>query len=391
MGLSISKRGSGSIKEVFMTLIKKLRVILDKYNFDPVNPTIWPTANFEFTVRGYSTNYSRAEEFLKEHVPHVQYALNPGVLPRGTSLEFSNATNIYAVIGKNGIGKTTFLKSIAQSLENAMWFEVNKRTKLFGGLVGGYREYYPKLSQCDILPSSGGRLRIWENYSGVSIFYGFKKRAYETYMLFDEIFNSPNFQPYKNLTMEEAINRIIHPMLIPHMSNKEHMAKVKQSESEIFKSFCQDISSNLQLEPVEVYRKAVYLSELCANIAQIPYPINIFGGYEMELSAKAQDITLDIVDLALNTDDKLSKGQYVAGELEAALKTLTPAIMLIDEPTGNMDMKNCQWVYDEFIPKVTSMENAQAFIATNDSKLVDKIQEKGGKVIDMYERPTIIR
>lgn len=105
---------------------------------------------------------------------------------------------------------------------------------------------------------------------------------------------------------------------------------------------------------------------------------------EVEARAYEKLEILGLKDQALKQASKLSGGQQQRVSIARALIN-DPAIIMGDEPTGNLDSKNSQIVFDIF--KQLSIEFGQSIIAvTHDNdfaKASDRIIEMAdGRIID---------
>lgn len=104
---------------------------------------------------------------------------------------------------------------------------------------------------------------------------------------------------------------------------------------------------------------------------------------EVEERAYEKLVALDLHEQALKPASKLSGGQQQRVSIARALIN-DPKIILCDEPTGNLDSKNTQIVFDIF--KQLSTENNQTIIAvTHDNdfaKASDRtIEMSDGKIL----------
>ena len=93
--------------------------------------------------------------------------------------------------------------------------------------------------------------------------------------------------------------------------------------------------------------------------------------------------TLDMVDQALKMPNQLSGGQKQRVAIARALIN-NPLIIMGDEPTGNLDKKNSDMVFDIF-KKLTVNEKQTLLIVTHDQDFADRtnriITMEDGKII----------
>ena len=104
---------------------------------------------------------------------------------------------------------------------------------------------------------------------------------------------------------------------------------------------------------------------------------------EIEHNAMEHLRTLDMVDQALKMPNQLSGGQKQRVAIARALIN-NPLIIMGDEPTGNLDKKNSDMVFDIF-KKLTVDEKQTLLIVTHDQDFADRtnriITMEDGKII----------
>lgn len=371
-------------------MIKALEVLTNTYNTDYKNPTsLWPTQ----------------EQHDLNRTQLAPYLLPQNTLPESTRLEFDPKTRLYVVIGPNGIGKSTFLRSIARSIANAQYFESHNRTKRFDGKIGVARAYHEELVE-----NTGGLLfrsgnlfdragdTITDRSPGYAttahdISKSYFADALRFYLTRNEIFNSEGFAPYARIS-DKDIERRIGALfgtrkVIDGLRERYEIGWYKNHE-------CIDTLMDATLKESgikrhDLYRRLAYLVELNAYIGQLPIPANIFGEYKLELGVPVQEIKLGIFDPNLRTrDDQVSAGQYARNKLGALLKVEGKHLMLIDEPTANMDLQNSRWFNDQFLCQVVKMKNTMVLVAANDPSVVQKTGQLKGKSVNMYEKLAVV-
>lgn len=111
--------------------------------------------------------------------------------------------------------------------------------------------------------------------------------------------------------------------------------------------------------------------------------LNQFSEKEVEHNAMEHLRTLDMVDQALKMPNQLSGGQKQRVAIARALIN-NPLIIMGDEPTGNLDKKNSDLVFDIF-KKLTLEEKQTMLIVTHDNDFAAKtnriITMEDGKII----------
>ena len=105
-------------------------------------------------------------------------------------------------------------------------------------------------------------------------------------------------------------------------------------------------------------------------------------GEEKDISLEKAKVLLKDVGLEQRLDHKPS--ELSGGELQrvAVARALInePVIILADEPTGNLDRKNSDMLFD-LIKNLSITKNQLFFIATHN----EKIAEKSGKIIELVD------
>ncbi|MEO8235887.1 MAG: ABC transporter ATP-binding protein [Flavobacterium sp.] len=111
--------------------------------------------------------------------------------------------------------------------------------------------------------------------------------------------------------------------------------------------------------------------------------LNKFSEKEIENSAMEHLKTLDMQDQALKMPNQLSGGQKQRVAIARALIN-NPLIIMGDEPTGNLDKKNSDLVFDIF-KKLTLEKKQTLLIVTHDNDFAQKtnriITMEDGKII----------
>jgi lipoprotein-releasing system ATP-binding protein len=111
--------------------------------------------------------------------------------------------------------------------------------------------------------------------------------------------------------------------------------------------------------------------------------LNKFSEKEIENNAMEHLKTLDMQDQALKMPNQLSGGQKQRVAIARALIN-NPLIIMGDEPTGNLDKKNSDLVFDIF-KKLTLEEKQTLLIVTHDNDFAQKtnriITMEDGKII----------
>jgi lipoprotein-releasing system ATP-binding protein len=104
---------------------------------------------------------------------------------------------------------------------------------------------------------------------------------------------------------------------------------------------------------------------------------------ELEYRAMAHLKTLDMEDQALKMPNQLSGGQKQRVAIARALIN-DPLIIMGDEPTGNLDKKNSDLVFDIF-NKLTQEQNQTLLVVTHDTDFAERtnriITMEDGKII----------
>jgi lipoprotein-releasing system ATP-binding protein len=134
-----------------------------------------------------------------------------------------------------------------------------------------------------------------------------------------------------------------------------------------------------------------YLLPEFTSLKNVMIPALKLGKYshgEVEQRAYEKLETLGLKDVALKNTSKLSGGQQQRVAIARALIN-DPLIIMGDEPTGNLDSKNTEIVFDIF--KQLTREHDQTIIAvTHDNdfaKASDRtIELMDGKIVDLDKR-----
>ena len=152
-----------------------------------------------------------------------------------------------------------------------------------------------------------------------------------------------------------------------------------------------DQSSTLRNEHIGFVFQFHYLLPEFTCLKNVMLPALKLGKYSYEeIEAKAYNKLeiLGLKDQALKQASKLSGGQQQRVSIARALIN-DPAIIMGDEPTGNLDRKNTQIVFDVF--KQLSEDFGQTIIAvTHDNDFAaasDRtIELADGKIIDLNKK-----
>ena len=108
-----------------------------------------------------------------------------------------------------------------------------------------------------------------------------------------------------------------------------------------------------------------------------------YSHQELEYRALEHLKTLDMEDQALKMPNQLSGGQKQRVAIARALIN-DPLIIMGDEPTGNLDQKNSDLVFDIF-SKLTQENNQTLLIVTHDIDFANKtnriITMEDGRII----------
>jgi lipoprotein-releasing system ATP-binding protein len=104
---------------------------------------------------------------------------------------------------------------------------------------------------------------------------------------------------------------------------------------------------------------------------------------EIEFDAMEKLRLLGINDLALKISSRISGGQKQRVAIARALIN-NPSIVMGDEPTGNLDSKNSDIVFDIF-KELSEEKNLSLLVVTHDKDFADRtdriIQMGDGKII----------
>jgi len=108
-----------------------------------------------------------------------------------------------------------------------------------------------------------------------------------------------------------------------------------------------------------------------------------YSNQELEFRAMNHLKTLDMQDQALKMPNQLSGGQKQRVAIARALIN-DPLIIMGDEPTGNLDKKNSDLVFDIF-SKLTKEENQTLLVVTHDTDFAERtsriITMEDGRII----------
>lgn len=377
-----------------MGLLEKIRVLCDRYNLDYQNGSgIWPQESILMGGAFYLDNIKKSNPSVR-----TPFSLPDGVLPANTLLEFPDQSNLYVVIGENGIGKTTFLKTIARALANAQHFETHKRTRLFKGTLG-LRESISNAKSFTV-PEDNTAGLIEINYSYIASAFlvnqlreDYTMKALRFYLSRHEVFDSPYYRTLQRFSSEEIASRLSYHIFLKERDDEREIPEKYKSRPlhSSVKEVIQEIAEENKIDFDEVVRRFCYLIEMANPILQRDLPINVYGEYELGLRLPASKISVGIFDHNLQPDGTMSKGQYARSSLEKFLEEESVRVLLVDEPTGNTDMKTSAWIYGEWLPQIASTPNTDIFIASHDPRICEIVKKLGGLSVDMYQRPAQVR
>jgi len=370
-------------------MINSITVLHNNYNADSESlTTLWSSADTG------SFHISRDD--------YPQFPLESGVLVPGLKLEFNKSVNLYALVGLNGAGKTTFLHAIDASISRAKYFSANGRTAMFSGNIGLNNGYNPNRERIrtatgglDVqLSQSGYHENSGNNYHALSLFtHGASREetsrldnhfnAFAFYLVRHELYNGDSFKPYRQISDEQLMSRVtllfnptykrLDKAKLPHVLNQ----KIKQ------------LAVGSGLEDLTLYRRLAYLIENHDLVAQMDFPINVFGDLQLKFNRKPiSDVSVGIFDPKLQKEgDDRSAGEYAKQTLQTLLEQ-EPTVFLIDEPMKSCDRKNKSWILDTFLPALRERQGSTiAFIASHEDSLIKKVDALGGLALNMYSQP----
>jgi lipoprotein-releasing system ATP-binding protein len=110
------------------------------------------------------------------------------------------------------------------------------------------------------------------------------------------------------------------------------------------------------------------------NIMLPGFKLGKYSEQELEQRAMEHLKTLDMADHALKMTNQLSGGEKQRVAIARALIN-DPLIIMGDEPTGNLDMKNSNSVFDIF-NKLAQEHNQTVLIVTHDNDFADRTNRK---------------
>ncbi len=313
-----------------------------------------------------------------------QKKIQPWVLPnpslQDSFLEFQKP--LIGVLGGNGKGKTTFLKTLARSLANALYYQEHSRTALFGG---NFHAECP--ADLEELNATGG----YDHYTdrqGISLYPLSSPKSAEitplAFYLKHGTFQGPHWEHLSSLPREKLVNRLF------SILNDFGWMKDRTLEPEYLKSL------NSLGNQDEMLRRACFLAETGYSCMQWKTPLNVFGYYELETSVPLESLTLGIYEKerrgtpkistpfiltkSLKKEDSMNPGTYGRAVLEDILAK-KPSLVLLDEPTAFMDRSNRAWFLGKALPEITAFSTA--FIATNDESVIDGLTNLDAQALDL--------
>lgn len=362
----------------------KITVLDTRYNADFLNPTsLWPPEKYKNNINPYQLGNE-----CKEIIPVKQ---SKGLLESGSSVDLPNDINLYFVTGKNGIGKTTFIKSIARSIANAQYFDKNNRTAMFHGTLGwapytDNNKFDESLLRYDL---TGGHASPDDRFKwsydqsrrsrcedSTDLNYVF--RAARFYVARDEIFDNLFFEHYRNIP-DAVLDHRIEEKTFGRWGWRQ------QTLAADVKNTTNNISEDLGLSRNDAFRRLLFLAEQPEIIGGSHFPINIFGQYQIDLPVS--NVQIHVYDSLLqpDTDDK-SKGQYMRATLEDHIEALDNGgfhLLLLDEPTANVDDANAKWFTESYLESIIGKKNVLVIVTTNDRMLKKDAKDLECLAIDM--------
>jgi len=252
-------------------MIKNLKVVHEVYNADyERSTTFWPGQELSW----------RSEDKVKP------YSLENALLPRGLELKFDAETPLYALIGPNECGKSTFLKTLARSLDNLHYFRENGRTALFDGALGFGADL-------QIVQGTGGLLTSVYAHSKESMLayctpsYAERQapcndknkhsgrrfiQALPFYLPHDEVFDTPNFSPYNYMSEELVHARLTH-LFGCYLDVEEEKNPIPLEVLAQLKL----VSDQEDISVPDLERRLAYLIDHWETVPQIAFDVNVFG------------------------------------------------------------------------------------------------------------------
>ena len=119
------------------------------------------------------------------------------------------------------------------------------------------------------------------------------------------------------------------------------------------------------------------------NVMLPALKLNKFSEKEIEKRALEKLEMLGIAQLAGKKSNKISGGEKQRVAIARALIN-DPHIIMCDEPTGNLDVKNSEMVFDIF-KRLTSEFNQTLLVVTHDNSFAERtdriIEMEDGKII----------
>ncbi len=394
-------------------MIKSIKVLSEVYNFDSKMPSssyvedkeIYIDPAFETTDNTLARAAAEAASFAGEKLKFTQksltasrndedfgFRLKNNCLPKGHILELNNEVPLYIVVGRNGIGKTTFLNSINISLRNYNIYNSTKRSALFCGNFGLSNNGLPSQSISGTIPKTNLAyvLNIDRTPFNEKDINKYTLDAFKFYLRQDEIYNNPFFDILNKFSKEEIdhrLNYLIKSEIVKFEDttylNKPHL------ERALSLAF-NDLVTKFNIPDVK--KRLIYLIQYRDSIPELPLSCNVYGQYEIILEDyKIDGISISQFDPRKRVlDTNSSMGEYARRELETMLYS-NNKIYLLDEPTGNADRANSRWIKCEFLENMLKKQGDKTIIiASNDDSLIEKAADYGARFIDLDKEPARI-
>lgn len=396
-------------------MIESIRVLNEVYNFDPKRPSsdyLEQDKDYGIIIEvenSLAIAAANAAESIGERLPFTSKSLvNPidnqdfGFRLKNKSLTKDHVLDLkdgslYIVVGRNGIGKTTFLNSIYASLMNYKIYDSSKRSALYCGNFGLSSNGLPSQSINGAIPKTNliYLLNINQTPFNEKNINKYVLEAFKFYLSQDELYNNNFFDVVNRLSEKEVDNRFI-ASISNEILNFEETTFLNRAHIErALINSLESVVKNLESKVPEVKKRLIYLIQHRDSIPELPVPSNIYGQYEITLKSgnKIQDLRLLKFDPRKRTlDHDSSMGEYARRELELMLTEKdNSGIYLLDEPTGNADRVNNKWIKDEFLKAMIEAKCEKTLIfSSNDESFIEKAASYGARFIDLDKEPARI-